>query len=55
MVINFQIELTKFPRIAIFNRKYNEPRSGEIELRQQAQYFGVDYDSVRATFRPKVL
>ena len=43
------IELTQFPRIAIFHGQYNEPRSGEIELRQQqgfisdlvAGYFGV--------------
>ena len=50
------IELTQFPQIAIFHGQYNEPQSGEIELRQslvsdsEAQYFGVDYGSVRAKY-----
>ena len=49
------VELTQFPRTAIFHRQYNEPQNSEIELRQQplisdsvAQYFGVDDGSIRA-------
>ena len=29
----YQIELTQFPRIGTFHGQYNEPRSGEVELR----------------------
>ena len=47
----FYLKLTQFPLIAIFHGQYNEPRSGEDELRQQeARYFGADVGSVGASW-----